>query len=360
MDVRKLGEGPRSNKPDRSKATLDKGRSLRNTEPQQQPLPPAKNADSKQFENRSDKTPKTHSRRTRTNSWDRAETLQSSKAPPWIAGLLAITTALCLVVLLIALIRPEPETAPVEKAGTASDIETEIALMDLKLDEGPQPYDIALKFVTTADPAERLQMARDPERVAALIPEFPEQAVSEIASHITPMGEVLAGQLSIARFKAHFERGKSRILFVIRTEEGPLVDWEAFARHSDALQRWMKEAKASGSSQTVETAEVRIHAIQDSYYNFGFSDESKWRSYQIAGPDLDEIAVGYAEVGSKTARILDELLAVEMRMTLEIKSSPENARKRQFQIEKVLAIGWVKGEGDFEEKWLSSHESLGL
>ncbi|MGJ8725288.1 MAG: hypothetical protein ACSHYB_12080 [Roseibacillus sp.] len=231
-------------------------------------------------------------------------------------------------------------------------MDDEIAAMNLTPVEGPLPHVVAMAFAKTDDVNERLKHCLDPERIATLLPNFPPQAVSEVGVSGKPMGEVIAGDLSIERYQTRFANGDARILFVVRTDDGPKVDWEAYARHSRALTHWLEETENPSIKRTEESAEVRIQAIPDSYYNFRFADERLWRAYRLTSPDLEQEAVtAYAAAGSVTERILTRELTAEKRMTLQLKSHPDDARRRQFEIEKVLAVGWVKSKGDFEARW---------
>lgn len=302
---------------------------------------------------------------------------------------------------------------------------------------GPLPEEVAHSFTQTSDPKERLRWCRDPERVTPLLARFPEQAVSEIPSSVVAMGSISAGLLSYERFAVTFANGESRLLSVVRTKEGTKVDWEAYARFSDALTLWNEEAKSlrkrealvdqsrrsladaerlvaqqvaampkppkgkvtaeqaqeaekerlnqarrvklareketaareelaavaaaqealsDGSAETaVESSdEVRVFISATNYYNFRFSDDQVWRAYTLSSPDLEELVTAYVAPDSLSARILEEAVTMSQghqRVTLQIRSRPEDAFRQQYEIERVLAIGWVEGEGDYETSW---------
>lgn len=219
---------------------------------------------------------------------------------------------------------------------------------------GPLPHEVAMAFAKTSEVAARLKLCRDPGRIEALLPSFSEQAVSEIALSGLPRGEVIAEGLSIHRFELLFKGGYTRLLFVVRTDEGPKVDWESYARSCEPLQDWQNEARDPNFARGEESASVRVHVDRGHYYNFRFGSDDEWQSYQISSPDLEEGVTAYAREGTATAAVLERVISGKKRMTLQLRSRLDDARKQQFEIERVHAVGWVTTEGDFEKRWMAS------
>lgn len=235
-----------------------------------------------------------------------------------------------------------------------ADLDQEFEALLPGLEAGPPPHEVAIAFVKTSDLAERLRLCREPQRVASLLSTFPAQAVTEIAVSGIPIGEVIAQDLLVHRFEVLFANGEKRILFVVRTPEGPKVDWEAFARSCSPLQRWMNEIPDQRQPQE-ETAEVRIHLDLEEYYNYRFGDD-EWQSYLMTSPDLEEGATAYVRRGTPSAKILQNTITAKKRVTLLLRSRPDDSQKKQFEIASVRAVGWVKAEGNFEERWLACYE----
>ena len=233
---------------------------------------------------------------------------------------------------------------------------------------GQLPEELAHKFTHTSDPQERLKLCRDPKRVTNLLASFPAQALSEVPRSVIPMGSAMVGTLSYERFAVTFSNGENRLLCVVRTDEGPKIDWEAYARHGNAFSSRIEENKTAKAGQKAppnlaetRTAEVRVFASSSNYYNYRFSDDKAWRSYSLSSPDWEGVVTAYAAAGSITARILDQALRHARgahRVTLQLRSRPQDALRQQFEIEKVSAVGWVRPEGDFEDNWLSQQQRL--
>ena len=64
--------------------------------------------------------------------------------------------------------------------------------------------------------------------------------------------------------------------------------------------------------------------------------------------------MAYIAADSVSAQILKQATAGgAQRVTLQLRSRPQDALRQQYEIERVLAVGWVKGEGDYELEWSS-------
>ncbi len=122
------------------------------------------------------------------------------------------------------------------------------------------------------------------------------------------------------------------------------VDLDSYLRHSSP--DW--ETIVSGES---DSSIVRVFITADTYFNGLYSNESKWKAYALASPDVEQILYGYAERGSPQDRALTQIMASEEnfhRATLEIKTDPGSG-SRQFRIARVIADNWVIGEEDFDQ-----------
>ena len=231
--------------------------------------------------------------------------------------------------------------------------EEEVAALNFPPAEGDLPLDVADKFLQTSDPLERMKYARDPQRIAQILSSFPEQARSEIPTDTRLFDNFVNEEPGVQRIETVFKDGTYRSLFIVRTPEGPKVDWEAYARWSNALQKWTAEAADPDFQRGEESAVVRVFINIEFYYNFRFSDEEVWKSYRIKSRDLPDSVTAYAKADSVAAKILSTELDTEgKRMTLQLKSLPDDVRRKQFEIEKVLAVGWVIPSQDFETQWL--------
>ena len=112
---------------------------------------------------------------------------------------------------------------------------------------------------------------------------------------------------------------------------------------------------------------MRVYLNPSNYYNFSFDDSKAYQAYTLESPDLDEDerCCAYVERNSRSQAIIRRLFQSAIdereddgeaprlpmkRFTLRLSSTPGNAARRQFAIEKVIATGWVKSAaGDLED-----------
>ena len=240
----------------------------------------------------------------------------------------------------------------------------------------PLPEKVAQNFTQSTDPQARLQWCRHPAMTANLLENFPEQALSEVPTSLNEMDSITTSTgLFFHRFSATFANGDRRLLALVHTDDGPKIDWQAYARHSQALQNWTKQARTAkgeksgaekafadlekelptSGNDTSTTAEVRVFLSPANYYNFRFSDSERWAAFTLTSPDLDESPTAYAKIGAVTGELLSKVLTGSQptRMTLHLERTLEDASRGQYKIKKVLAVGWLKGNGDFEAHWQS-------
>lgn len=355
MKIRKLEDRRSLEKPDRSNATWRQPRVKSDESLQQQIQANQKKLD-EQRANGSSEAPdsKPRGKRSRKGVWRDSQDKPERRTPYWIVGILLIIPLSLLAFLLLNSKGKDAKPIALEEGTGSVSLEEEFSAVSLSpAQKENQLIEVATAFIASPTPEERLQYARDPERVSQLLSEFPKQALSELPIDSKMSIDAISADMAVQRIDTIFRDGSSRSLYLVRTEEGPKVDWEAYARHSNALQRWTAEAGDLNFQREPETSEVRVFLSIENYYNFRFSDDEVWMSYRISSPDLEDTVTAYARKGSTTAQILDEALGYEKkRVTLQLMSTIDDARNKQYQIEKVSALGWAKTEENFETSWL--------
>jgi hypothetical protein len=206
---------------------------------------------------------------------------------------------------------------------------------------------VARAFLDAQSEEERLKWTRNPERAKALLGSFPEEIQGYPIAHqsLQRMGVASAsGNLFFERFAVTMPDGGRRLICVAKTPEGPLVDYEAFARYGTA--DW-KSLLAGESGE-----EIRLVAKPSFYFQHRFADENR-------------SLVGYAPKGTVTEDLLREITskAPKQRVTLRLSPLADSHEQKQVVIEKVLASGWVRTDGDVEARWQlrqSRHERSAL
>ncbi len=143
------------------------------------------------------------------------------------------------------------------------------------------------------------------------------------------------------------EGSRNRLAHLVPDPQGKWkIDFDSFAR---AVTPPWTELTAGWA----EVGKVRVHVVQDSYYNGLFKDENEWLSVGFASPDTEDVLTGYCRIGSPQAAAMKWLFAKDTaasRATLEIRRV-EGAEPRQVLISRVLAEDWVMGEQPFDERF---------
>jgi hypothetical protein len=150
-------------------------------------------------------------------------------------------------------------------------------------------------------------------------------------------GLTIRGKLvSLAVKTRDFE---DRSIALVDTPQGLKIDWESFAGWSEiAWDKFTSSKPATGHVFRVTLSEV-------DYYNFDFSDDSKWRSYRLLSPDGETSLYGYAPKDSDLdRRIRPDSESKNIPLTLSLKFPPEAKSDRQVEIERLVTEGWVEEE----------------
>jgi hypothetical protein len=132
------------------------------------------------------------------------------------------------------------------------------------------------------------------------------------------------------------DQGEKQICFVT-TPDGIKVDWESWVGWSDIS--WQKFLSTKPS--TSHTFRVIVSPVD--YYNFGFSDESKWQSYRLESPDMEHGLYGYVARDSELINAMrlnaDQTTAP---FILTLRFPPDSNSNTQVEIEKLICEGWVE------------------
>ncbi len=120
------------------------------------------------------------------------------------------------------------------------------------------------------------------------------------------------------------------------------IDWESWVGYSEVP--WGEVRKI----RPKEPALFRVLCSSVQYFNFGFSDDRKWRSYRLQSPDRKHTLYGYVERFSIQESMLTPLnvesgqvRAYILRIRFTDDSGPD-----QVVIEEVVEPGWVRAGAD--------------
>lgn len=205
-------------------------------------------------------------------------------------------------------------------------------------------------FMTSGSIQERLTFARDPERVKPLMEEYygneefePEGFEELNRGEIRYRGDFFTSFVRIGDFS-------SGPVAVERFEDGDdfayRVDWESWVGYCEMSAEDLVRAKPT------EPKLLRIMLRQDSYYNYGYSDDRVWAAYRLGFRNSDRTLLAYARRDSKEGELLAELFrdSAELLYTLKVRY-PENARSGdQVEIVELLEQGWIGNPPKVEEE----------
>ncbi len=241
-------------------------------------------------------------------------------------------------------VRKVPLTAKVvrERAQTLSVEEVEEKLKEAGL--------VARQFVGTGELDERLGWVRNPAVVRAHLGEYSEEARTSVGVVEREQGYSLVGGHGRAGFVIALPDERYRLLELIETGGGWRVDWDSYARYCSASWQDLRNG-------TAEEAEVRVFVSPGSYYNPPFAEQSEWTCFQLTSPDLPHRVFAYGKIGTLREAWMKALVLgapkYRQHMTLQVVGREGLMGERLFEIVRVRAIGWVRGDEDVETEWRS-------
>lgn len=215
-----------------------------------------------------------------------------------------------------------PVSAPVEKSDTVILAEAE---------------PIIRKFMETSSLEDLLLLVRNPSVTESRMRKhYPDGTVEppglgkfNTRSKLTRLGSVLSVNVRTSDFD-------ERTISFFDTSEGIKIDWESWAGWSEMPWEEFLDSKPT----TAKLFRVELSPVD--YYNFLFSDDSKWRSYRLDSPDGNYSVFGYAERGT----VLDSKLrpspdVKKVALTLSLKFPEGAGSGKQVIIDKIMTEGWV-------------------
>jgi hypothetical protein len=127
-----------------------------------------------------------------------------------------------------------------------------------------------------------------------------------------------------------------RLIVFIITPEGVQIDWESWEGWCEmSWQEFMSTRPAEGKI-------FRVKLNDTNYYNFDFSNESKWISYTLLSRDEQHQIYGYIE---RNSALEPELAGIQKSsdrfLTLSLKFPPNSTSNNQVIIERIVSDGWV-------------------
>lgn len=200
---------------------------------------------------------------------------------------------------------------------------------------------LARKFLDATTVDELLPLVRNPAVADARIRAFYPggKIVAPGLSQFNP-GDGLSVRGKLFSLAVITRDHEEKSLAFVETPLGLKIDWESWAGWSDIP--WQEFL----TSKPVDSHVFRVTVSAVDYYNFGFSDESKWRSYRLLSADREHSIYGYVEKGSvleKQIHLDGENKSAALMLALKFQAGATSGS--QVEIERLVAEGWVE-EGD--------------
>ena len=197
-------------------------------------------------------------------------------------------------------------------------------------------------FLTASTVAEKKAFVRDQERVSPLMDDLYSRTDYEPRGLETINRQQTIFQGDLATLTVQNADFLNRSITVERVvgadDDSYKVDWESWVGYSEFTPEEMRKKKPT------EPFLIRAVVSISDYYNYGFSDDSKWRSYGLQMGESGSLFLGYVPVGSP----LDKRLSI-----LRVNGTPEAAvlkvayppkARAQDQVEILEVInsqGWL-------------------
>ncbi|MBC8126105.1 MAG: hypothetical protein H8M99_03010, partial [Gloeobacteraceae cyanobacterium ES-bin-144] len=192
---------------------------------------------------------------------------------------------------------------------------------------------LARKFLGAASVEELLPLVRMPEIVGPRMKAFyADGKVTPLGLSLFNSGNAVGHQnnqwIVTILTRDHEEKG----MVFIDSRDGLKIDWESFVGWSDMP--WSEFiAKRPAQSHV-----FRVMLAAANYYNFAFSDESKWHCYRLQSPDREKQVFGYAEKGTELEKkLLPSPDQKEVELMLALKFPEGTTQGNQVEIVKIIA-----------------------
>lgn len=242
-----------------------------------------------------------------------------------------------------ALSKAPPQVPPVMKLPVAVATPGEAELPTLMQRGGASllaaAEPLARRFLEAKTLDELLPLVREPQRAKPRMQREYPQALIEAPGLVefNVSGNVVFDR-STAVVEVRTRKFEVRQLALVDTAEGLKIDWESWVGWSDMT--WPALLAATPTAAQV----FRVIVKRVDYYNFGFADDKKWKSYRLESMDGEHMIFGFVERGSAVDRKIQLSSDLEQApMILKIRfPAAAGASNNQVFIDDKLADGWVE------------------
>ena len=222
------------------------------------------------------------------------------------------------------------------------EIARQAALLRNSYDSGTDKAALtAVEFLTANTLDERLSWVRQPDRVAPLMREYYSRAEVTHPEFKTVLGRanLTVGGREVVTVSFQSMRNDNLAIALLRDEGDDrfLVDWESFVCYSE-----MPASEFLEKKPTTPTT-FRLYAELSDYYNYGYSDSSKYQSLVLKDRDDTFALYGYAPRDApwlKTAFPTAKPSSDPKPLTLKISFPADVAADNIVTIDEFVTLWW--------------------
>ncbi len=224
--------------------------------------------------------------------------------------------------------------------GSAEDAKLleEFAQTKMSVEEIVKKADVVVKQYFAADSVEEKM------KYLRKTPKLKERLEALAATDKSPNDELLSVNSGEIVFDGKFvssvlrtkNMGDRSIVFEMKGRE-LLIDWESWTEWSSMpWEQFLKEKPTAPQ-------EFRVYLEDATYFNFDFSDDTKWRCLSLKSGNGEHVIYGYVPVGSLLeSQVADNQISGNKgSITLELKFLENAQSSNQVLIEKFIKKGWT-------------------
>lgn len=127
-------------------------------------------------------------------------------------------------------------------------------------------------------------------------------------------------------------------LAFLRSADGLKVDWESYVGWSEM--KWPDFFSTMPEKPVLFRAKLR--SLE--YYNFGFSNDLEWRSFELRSADGEHVVYGYVKRGTELEKQLNPVdQNASALVTVRLKYPPGEKKANQVLVDSFVADGWIVG-----------------
>lgn len=219
-------------------------------------------------------------------------------------------------------------------AGPATKSETPMPMVQAQM----EPEQLLDRYFACKTWKERVPLVRDPERVKPLMESYYKSDELPQMEHTRLTRQTRYRQLIIpVRLGSAGTPQETKLYWFVKAGNEWRIDWEASAGFNPLS--WA----AFRSDRRTEPARFRCVVSLDDYYNYDFTDQSKWMSMRLGGPGTPGLLYGFVQRDSFAGRWLRELLAdgEPHHVTLDVRHTSSKGNSNCLEVVRLVTPGWV-------------------